>query len=200
MAKRVVVIASGETERRVLPHLAAHLKDEGITVDVRIPSRNRQIRSAIIVSIVQSTLYDSPAGRPDKYVILIDTDGKSPEEALRPVQRNLQRSSLSQQVPSILYAYAQWHLEAWFFADSSNLRIHLRGRTLGNVDTTRPDAIENPKHHLQQLLGGARNYSALVSEQIASTLNAQTIAQRSPSFRNFVEAVRNGAAGTVTDS
>jgi hypothetical protein len=38
MGKNVVVIASGETERRSLPHLVAHLQAEDIVlVEVRIP-------------------------------------------------------------------------------------------------------------------------------------------------------------------
>jgi hypothetical protein len=38
MAKTVVVIASGETERRSLPHLLAHLEEEGVAVvEIRIP-------------------------------------------------------------------------------------------------------------------------------------------------------------------
>ena len=115
MAKRVVVIASGETERRALPHLAAHLGNEGITVDVRIPGRNRQIRADIIIRIVQATLYDdSVEGPPDKFVVLVDTDGKTPEEAIDPIKNGLERSSFRGLRQRIHYAYAQWHLEACF--------------------------------------------------------------------------------------
>ena len=73
------------------------------------------------------------------------------------------------------------------------------GRDVGNIDANQPDQIENPKHHIQQLLG-EKTYTALVSAEIAAALDTSTIAQRSPSFRSFIEAVRNGAAGTVTDS
>jgi hypothetical protein len=39
--KRVIVVASGESERRSLPHLVAHLRPENIdVVEVRIPPRN----------------------------------------------------------------------------------------------------------------------------------------------------------------
>lgn len=41
MTKRVVIVASGETERRALPVLSSHLRDLDIFVDdVRIPPNN----------------------------------------------------------------------------------------------------------------------------------------------------------------
>ena len=89
------------------------------------------------------------------------------------------------------YAYAQWHLEAWYFADTENLQTYLQ-RDLGNVDTSKPDEIQNPKLHLKHLL--PRTYTARVSEEIARTLNPRTIAGRSPSFKGFVDAVLNGTA------
>lgn len=198
MAKRVVVIASGPTELNALPRLLAHLSEEGIIIDVRIPDRHRKIVPNVVVPIIYSALYDSEDGPPDKYVVLVDTDGRTAAETLRPVQEGLQRTNVSRYVENLQYAYAQWHLEAWYFADARNLRVYL-GRDVGNIDANQPDQIENPKHHLQQLLG-EKMYTALVSAEIAATLNTSTIAQRSPSFSNFIEAVRNGVAGTVADS
>ena len=75
-------------------------------------------------------------------------------------------------------------------ADAGGLRRYL-GRDLGNPDPSQPDAILNPKLHLKQLLG-SRPYTSLVSQAIAAELDATTIAQRSPSFRGFVAAVKNG--------
>ena len=63
---------------------------------------------------------------------------------------------------------------------------------LGNVDTSKPDEIQNPKLHLKNVLGD-RVYTARVSEEIARKLDAATIAQRSPSFEGFLEAVTNGS-------
>ena len=192
MPKRVLVIASGNTERLALPHLTAHLQNHDIMIDVRIPPKDRQVTANEVYNIIQSERYVPPA--PDKYVVLSDTDGKTPEAVLQPI-----RSSLSQRLgerfeTAILYAYARWHLEAWYFADAQRLREYFFGRTLGSVDTSRPDDIENPKEHLIHLLAG-RRYTALVSEEIARILDAQTIAQRSPSFAGFLAAVRNGDAG-----
>ena len=193
MKKHVVGIASGETERRALPHLLAHFRDQGIDVTVRIPPRNRALRVAVVYSLIQSTLYDIDGYPPDKYVILVDADGGIPDDILIPLRRDLSNRLGSGFGPSVQYAYAQWHLEAWYFADAGNLREYLGGRALGSIDPSRPDQIQNPKLHLKHLL---RNefYTAQVSEQIAKVLDARTIAQRSPSFNGFLEAVRNGAA------
>lgn len=194
MTKRVVVIASGETERNALPHLLAHLTEEGIVVvDVLIPDRNQQLHPRVVRPLIYSALYGYEDGPPDKIVVLVDTDGKSADDALRPISQNLQSVATAQAPLGIHYAYAQWHLEAWYFADARNLRDYL-GRDVGNVDPNQPDRIENPKHHLMQLLG-EKTYTAAVSEEIAETLNVDTIAQRSPSFAGFLAAVRNGGAG-----
>ena len=99
MAKHVVIIASGEIERRALPHLAGHLRDRAITVvEVRIPPRNGALN---------------------------------------------------------------------------------------------PQMAERLKHLL-----GEHVYSARVSEEIAETLDSGTIAERSPSFKKFVDPVMNGGSET----
>ena len=46
-------------------------------------------------------------------------------------------------------------------------------------------------YHLQQLLG-EKTYTVPVSQEIAESLNVDTIARRSPSFAGFLGAVRNG--------
>lgn len=194
MAKRVVIIASGPTELNSLPHLLGHLDREGIVPDIRIPPRNQQLNTDIVCKIIYAALWESPEWPPDKYVILVDTDWKSPEDAIKPVREGLERTRVFEFVDVIKYAYAQWHLEAWYFADGRNLRGYLR-RDLGNVDSSQPDMIQNPKLHLRQLLGDLM-YTSKISEDIASRLDPETIAQRSPSFSNFLQAVRNGGTDT----
>ena len=61
----------------------------------------------------------------------------------------------------------------------------------GHSDTSRPDEIQNPKLHLKHLLRKSL-YTARVSEEIARKLDAGTIAGRSPSFKNFVDALTDG--------
>ena len=196
MRKRVIVIASGETERRALPHLLSHLRDEGIVLaDVRIPSRNRGLRVKIVEKIIKSAWYESP---PDKFVLIVDADGKDPSATLAPFENDLPERLPPEVRPKLQYAYAQRRLEAWYFADSQNLRTYLRDKALGSVDASKPDEIQNPKQHLKNLLERS-TYTALISEEIARTLDARTIAQRSPSFDGFLSAVRNGSPSVDSD-
>ena len=192
--KRVVVIASGETERRALPHLVTHLAT--IQLDVRIPKRNAQLSVQVVNQQIAAAWWETP-NPPDKFVILADVDGKTPDEVLTPFRAETWALAGVQGQVTVLFAYAQWHLEAWYFADPGNLREYL-GHAPGNVDTSRPDQIENPKNHLKNLLTD-RVYTAQVSEEIARKLDAETIAQRSPSFRGFLEAVMNGDSDHTAD-
>ena len=198
MSKRVVVIASGETERRSLPFLLDHLAAEGITIqDVRIPPRHRAIKTEVAEK-------DHPIG-------LVRVHGRctpaqvrrarghgsvATRKALAPIRNDLP-VRLHDINASIQFAYAQQHLEAWYFADAKGLRRYV-GRDLGAVSPTQPDAILNPKLHLKHLLG-ARPYTSLVSRDITSGLDTTAIAQHSPSFRRFLAAVRNGGIGEPQD-
>jgi len=191
MGKGVVVIASGETERRSLPHLVAHLKAEDIAVvEVRIPPGGRALNMEMAEKLLKASWFERIAAPPDKFVVLVDTDGRTPDETLRPFRDHLPGRIGTKIGAQIRFAFAQWHLEAWYFADISGLRAYLE-RAPGSVDPSKPDEIQNPKQHLKHLLG-ERAYTAVISEEIAKRLNAQTIAERSPSFHGFVEAVRNG--------
>ena len=192
MSKRVVVIASGETERRALPLLVEHLAERGVVVeDVRIPPGHRAINVAVAERIIRSVWFErTPDARPHKFVVLLDADGKQPEDVLAPVRAGLP-SRLENINASLQFACAQQHLEAWYFADAKGLRRHLGGRDLGSVDPSQPDAIANPKLHLKNLLRPLP-YTSLVARDIAAGLGARTIQQRSASFAGFVAAVKNG--------
>lgn len=192
MDKRVIVVASGETERRALPCLVVHLQCKGVSVDeIRIPPNNRALSVRMAERIIKATWYEkrNTLESPDKFVLLMDADGKDPNEVLGSIRQQLP-IRLGEVRADVLCAYAQEHLEAWYFADARNLRAAL-GRALGHVDTSKPDEIRNPKNHLKNLLG-ARIYSALRSQEIAKALDPEVIAQRSPSFKAFLDAVLNG--------
>ncbi len=191
MAKRVIVIASGRTEQRTLPLLVAHLRDKDISVDdVRIPPRNGALTAEMVGKLIRAAWYGTTGGPPDKFVVLVDADGTDPGEVLAPFRKSLPGHLGDEIKADVQYAYTQWHLEAWYFADATNLRGWLGG-ALGSVDASKPDEIQNPKLHLKNILGN-RVYTARVSEEIARTLDASTIAQRSPSFKGFLEAIMNG--------
>ena len=192
MAKRVIIIASGETERRALPHLTRYLEGRAITVDkVRVPPHNRALNAQMAEKLIKAAWYEDPSAPPDKFVLVVDVDGADPGAALEPIQ-NWLPGRFDGIKADILCAYAQQHLEAWYFADAENLKSYL-GRALGQVDTSKPDEIQNPKLHLKHLLG-ERVYNARVSEEIASALDSGTIAGRSPSFKKFVDAIMNGGS------
>lgn len=190
--KRVVVIASGETERRALPRLLSHLRGQGIALrEVLVPPRHMALTVDMAEKLIKAAWYANPSEPPAKFVVLLDVDRSTPEDIVGPIRRALP-GRLSGIGADVLVAYAQQHLEAWYFGDSRNLRAYLR-RALGSVDASVPDGIEDPKRHLMGLLA-ERSYTARTSEEIAATLDASTISGRSPSFRRFVEAVRNGTA------
>ena len=193
MAKRVVVIASGPTEQRAIPLLL--LSEENIQIQVLIPPNNGALTIDSALRLIRSTQYTTPEESPGKYVVLLDVDGKEPDQVMEPFVNGLP-SQLDLELREIVYfAYAQWHLEAWFFADAAHLREFLNGRSLGSVDTSNPDNIQNPKNHLRNLLRQTGVYTSRVSEEIAQTLDYDTIASRSPSFRRFRDAVKNGTPG-----
>ncbi len=193
MTKRVIVIASGETERRVLPHLVAHLQEQDVVItDVRIPARNRPLNVPMAEKLIKAAWYENLHEQTQKFVVVVDVDAKEPQQVLAPFQEKLP-GRIQDVEADVLFAFAQRHLEAWYFADADNLKAHLK-KSLGKVDTSNPDQIQNPKTHLRNLLG-RRLYTAIVSEEIASQLDAPTIAQRSPSFRGFLNAAMNGGSG-----
>ncbi len=86
------------------------------------------------------------------------------------------------------------HGSTWRHGTSPTRRTSASGwadAPLGSVDTSSPDAIQDPKRHLSNLLGDGV-YTARTSEDIARRLDPRVIEQRSPSFKGLVEAVRNG--------
>jgi len=192
VARRVIVVASGETERRSLPKLLTRLlSSDVLRVEVRIPPQGRTLRPELVEKVAKAAWFESKGteAEPDKFVILVDTDGKDPDGVLAPLREELP-SRLRGLGPDVLFAFAQWHLEAWFFADHAGLRRYLK-RSLGRVGAESPDQITNPKLRLKHLLGDSV-YTSRKSEEIAEALDPHVIRSQSPSFAGFVEAVRNG--------
>ena len=193
VTNKVIVLASGETERHALPFLLSHLQSRGVSVeDVRIPPRNKALSVEMAKKLIEAAWYEllGVCNPPDKFVVLLDVDGNPPNRVLSPFDE-LPRRLSGQIGATIGCAYAQWHLEAWYFADAVNLRNYLGGRSVGTVDTTKPDEIHNPKHHLKNLLGNEL-YTARVSAKIASQLDASVIENKSPSFKGFLDELING--------
>lgn len=170
MGKDVVVVASGETERRAIPHLVAHLRAEEIAVvEVRIPPGNKALNVEMAEKPVKASWFERIAARPDKFVVLVDTDGRTAHETLEPFRQQLPGRLGPKITAQLQFACARWHLEAWYFADNLALREYL-GRALGSVDASQPDEIRNPKLHLQKLLG-ERAYT-LLSAHLGTIISA----------------------------
>lgn len=195
--KAVVVIASGATEQKALPVLLSKLQTPPFVVcQVLIPKGNRQLAPGTVVELVLAAYYGALRHRAEpskKIVVLMDTDTKQPQQVVAPVQDRVLNDSRVQKIApfvTILFAYARQHLEAWFFADDENLKNYL-GRSLGRIQTSKPDEINNPKRHLIHLL--QRSYTSFVAERIARQLDPAVIARRSPSFTHFCNQLKNGA-------
>ena len=192
----MIVIASGETERRAIPHLLSFLKGQGINLNrVVIPPNQGVLNFEMAEKLIKGAWYQNIATPPHKFVVLVDLDGKDADEVLGPFKEKLEGRLGEAISAQVLYAYAQRHLEAWFFADAENLRNYFDGEALGHVDTSKPDEIEAPKVHLKNLLqslSASQNYTARVAEDIATKLDSLIVAARSPSFKCFLDAVRNG--------
>jgi len=191
MPKRVVIIASGETERRALPCLLAPLEGEGIVIDsIVTPPRHQQIDAYMAERLLLSAWYSRDYScPPDKFVILVDADGKDPHTLVSKLEASLEKTKCQQIPVPIRVAAAKWHLEAWFWADPFGLREFL-GRNLGDVDHSDPDAMTNPNYCLKQLLG--EPYTSRVAEEIAQRISLAEVRTRSSSFVLFEKALRNG--------
>ena len=194
MGKKVVVIVSGETDRRSIPCLCRDFFEPSF--EVRRPPGNAALTPERAKNLIKAAWYEM-CGRgnaPDKFVVLVDADNHEPLEAARPFGE--MAAQLADVTAPKLVATAVRHLEAWFFGHSEKLREFL-GRDLGSIDASQPDAIDNPKLHLTHLLkSGSRVYTASVAEQIANQLDPDVIEGRSGSFAGFLRKLENGPAIT----
>lgn len=195
MAKKVVVIVSGESDRRSIPHLCRHVLQQTEYFEIRKPPGNAAFTPEQAIKLIKAAWYEmnGRGNEPDKFVVLVDADASAqePELAAKPFEKAV--AHLADIPAPRLVAVAVRHLEAWFFGHTEKLREFLN-RDPGNVDTSRPDEIDNPKLHLTNLLQSRdRVYTARVAEEIAGLLDPHTIEGRSPSFAGFVNKLRNGA-------
>lgn len=192
----MLVVASGETERRSLPILTALLLAEGVdSIEVRVVPHGKVVPK-LAEQVVRAAWYERiHVARLDKAVVLTDCDARSWADATAALAEV--RARLRDLPLSVAVSAANWHLEAWFFADSAALRAHL-GRALGSVDASTPDAIVNPKLHLRNILS-PRAYTAAVAELIARSVDPAAVRASSPSFGQFCDSVLNGSEAALPD-
>jgi Domain of unknown function (DUF4276) len=190
VAKKVVVIVSGEIDRRSIPHLCRDFVQHAELFEMRKPPANAALTPEQAVRLIKAAWYGR-GDPPEKFVVLVDSDARDPADAAKPFEDAI--AALSDVRASRLVAVAIRHLEAWFFGHSEKLRDFL-GRDLGSIDSSRPDEIDNPKLHLTHLLDSrSRVYTAPVAAQIAALLDPLIIEGRSPSFASFIAKLQNGS-------
>jgi AAA ATPase domain len=96
----MIIIASGETERRSIPHLMAHLEDEGVFVDeVHYPSRNRALSVEMAENLLKAAWFAS-VSKPDKFVILVCLRLSGME--VKPTSSNALECHLAAQLPILV--------------------------------------------------------------------------------------------------
>ena len=190
----VLIIGSGNTEYEALPLLLRDcLNDIGRQIDIRFPPNRRTLDATMAARLIKAG-YWSLYPRPEKAVVLIDCDARARGEVAAQVTKALTPliEDLATRGLQVLVATAKWHLEAWFFGDPARLGGVLH-RDLGDVILDDPDAIDNPKRHLINLLRTVdRIYTARVAAEIARALEPADVLAASPSFLAFNAAVRNG--------
>ncbi len=145
------IVQEVEQQRRMgcdqeLDATVLHLQDQGVTVDeVRIPPGNGALNVSMAERIIKAAWHESVgSSAPDKFVILVDLDKKTANEVLAPLQEQLPGRIPDDVRATIKYAYAEQTLEAWYFADATNLKDYL-GHAPGHVDTSKPDENREPQ-------------------------------------------------------
>lgn len=116
-----------------LPELLRDLAAEGTQLEVMHPDAGHWLKVENARKLIIASWYRNRMGaHQDKYVVLLDADGKDPGAVLKPFVEELPpRVNGTIGGTPVLPVCAVWHLEAWFFADGGRLRAYLGGKSLG---------------------------------------------------------------------
>ena len=158
MPKKVVIIASGQTEAAALPRLLRCLEPDIVVDEVRIPSSNRDLSVNVIESLIRAAWFvKAEDDRPHKFIVVVDVDKREPAEVLGPIQEDL-HGRLRDVTADVQYAYAQQHLEAWYFADVENLKKYLGGREPGKINASKSGRYPESETASQECTVMIRDY------------------------------------------
>jgi hypothetical protein len=154
---------------------------------------NGRVTGKVAEQLIRSVYWDD--SRPNKIVVLVDADAKSRSDVENDLRQDLipRVKDLTGMGLTVLVTSAKWHLESWFLADKSAIEAYL-GRSLGSIVTEDPDAVQNPKRHLINLLEsqGSRAYTSFVAGEMAESVSPDVLRRRSASFRDLERACLNG--------
>ena len=80
----------GRDRAASLPYLMAHLAADGVSVvGVRIPPGGKALNVGMAERLLKASWFERIGDPPDKFVVLVDTDGMNPDETLRPYREQL---------------------------------------------------------------------------------------------------------------
>jgi hypothetical protein len=127
-------------------------------------------------------------GRPvDMAIVVRDADGRNPDELRAEMQSKIEGRQDPFRLGVRLFAVRQ-AMDTWLLSDERALST-----VTGKEVTKSPNAPENllrPKDTFRKLLSQYKtNYTAEVCRKIARVVDFETLSNKCPGFRNFIELV-----------
>ena len=164
--------------------------------DVEIVSRVCNPKGSLMKSFpgfLEEFRYVKQGTPVDRALVIRDADMREPQVLLREMESKIAHRTY--EFFPVRFIVIVRELEAWLLADSEAIATVTRGYS-GRVVPVVNEFIEDiadPKARLQRMLSDAKvAYTREVARKIAAAANVEYIAYRCPSFRGFVQAVRNG--------
>lgn len=122
----------------------------------------------------------------DQAFVICDADKNEPDELLTVVRDKYANREYPFPVEPVIIVR---ELETWLLSDSAALS-HVTGRRIAEINDSL-EAIPDPKERLERILRRHKiAYTAEIARQIAAATNADTLAYRCPSFRNFRQVLQ----------
>jgi len=177
------IVVEGPSDAAVYPALIRRMRPDVEDVIAQqcggVPALNKKF-----VGILRGFGYH----RIDKALVIRDSDRKDPQTAEADLNDRLNRSGFVPTFPVHIYA-TRCMVETWLLADERAVsKIALsRGRTRSIKAVNKPlEEIPDPKHLFLTMLSKAGlPADDKVYEEIASAVNLDRIAERSPRFAEF---------------
>jgi hypothetical protein len=164
--------------------------------DVEIVSRVCNPRGSLMKrfpGFLEEFRYVKQGTSVDRALVVRDADRREPHALRREMEAKIAHRIYA--FSPVRFIVIVRELEAWLLADSEAIATVTRGYSGRGVPVVNEsiEDIADPKARLQRMLSDAKvAYTKEVARKIAAAANVEYIAYRCPSFRSFVQAVRNG--------